>query len=124
MASGSQVGSIVFGGLFIGVWLYIALFGLNFEENFSDGAWVLWGIVGIALAAAIYGTRIATGALRVSLFAVIGIVTGMLITAFLLQELEEGIATLITLVGGGLIASALPTALREQNEIARQARQG
>lgn len=124
MASGSQVGSIVFGGLFIGIWLYIALFGLDFEENFSDGAWVLWGIVGIALAAAIYGTRIATGALRVSLFAVIGIVTGMLITAFLLQELEEGIATLITLVGGGLIASALPTALREQNEIARQARQG
>lgn len=124
MASGSQVGSIVFGGLFIGIWLYIALFGLDFEENFSDGAWVLWGLVGIALAAAIYGTRIATGALRVSLFAVIGIVTGMLITAFLLQELEEGIATLITLVGGGLIASALPTALREQNEIARQARQG
>lgn len=124
MASGSQVGSIVFGGLFIGIWLYIALFGLNFEDNFSDGAWVLWGIVGIALAAAIYGTRIATGALRVTLFAVIGIVTGMLITAFLLQELEEGIATLITLVGGGLIASALPTALREQNEIARQARQG
>lgn len=124
MASGSQVGSIVFGGLFIGIWLYIALFGLDFEDNFSDAAWVLWGIVGIALAAAIYGTRIATGALRVSLFAVIGIVTGMLITAFLLQELEEGIATLITLVGGGLIASALPTALREQNEIARQARQG
>lgn len=124
MASGSQVGSIVFGGLFIGIWLYIALFGLDFEEGFSDGAWMLWGVVGLALAAAIYGTRIATGAMRVTLFAIIGLVAGMLLTAFLLQELEEGIATLITLVGGGLIASALPTALREQDEIARQARQG
>ena len=122
-ASGSQVGSIVFGGLFIGIWLYIALFGIDFEDDFSDAAWTLWGIVGLALAAAIYGTRIATGGVRVALFAAIGVITGMLITAFLLQELEEGVATLVTLVGGGLIASALPTALREQNEIARQARE-
>lgn len=124
MASGSQVGTIVFGGLFIGIWLYIALFGLpNDFGSFSDPAWVLWGVVGLGLAAAIYGTRIATGGVRVALFAFIGIVTGMLITAFFLQELEEGIATLVTLVGGGLIASALPTALREQNEFVRQARQ-
>ena len=30
MASGSQISSVVFGGLFIGVWLYIALF--DFES--------------------------------------------------------------------------------------------
>lgn len=108
MASGSQVGTIVFGGLFLGIWLYIALFGVPFDDTFNAGAWVLWGIVGLALAGAIYGTRVATGPLRVALIAVVGIASGMLLAAFLLQGLEEGIATIVTLVGGGLIASALP----------------
>lgn len=127
MANGSQVSSVVFGGLFIGVWLYIALFDLpasmDTNGSFSYGAWLVWGLVGLLLAAAIYGTRVATGGVRVALYAVIGITLGMLITAFLLQDLEEGIATLITLVGGGLIVSVLPIVMAEQNEIARQARQ-
>lgn len=118
MASNSQVGSIVFGGLFIGVWLYIALFGVPFDSSFNAGAWVLWGFVGMALAGAIYGTRIARGALRVTLFAVVGIATGMLLTAFLLQGLQEGIATVVTLVGGGLIVSALPAELDRQDQLA------
>ncbi|MEK6976397.1 MAG: hypothetical protein AABY18_08660 [Candidatus Thermoplasmatota archaeon] len=122
MASGSQVSSVVFGGLFIGIWLYIALFDLPAEmdsnNDFSFGAWVTWGVIGLIIAGAIYGTRIATGAVRVTLYATIGIAVGMLITAFILQDLEEGIATIVTGVGGGLIVSALPTVLREQNEIA------
>lgn len=117
--SGSQVGSIVFGGLFIGVWLYIALFGVPFDASFEAGMWVLWGVVGLALAGAIYGTRVAKGGLRVTLFAVVGIATGMLLTAFLLRGLEEGIATIVTLVGGGLIVSALPAELARQGEMAR-----
>jgi hypothetical protein len=122
MASGSQVSSVVFGGLFIGIWLYIGLFDLPSEMDsngdFSYGAWLTWGLVGLVLAGAIYGTRIATGPVRVTLYAVIGIAVGMLITAFVLQDLEEGLATIVTLVGGGLIVSALPTVLKEQNEIA------
>lgn len=114
MATGSQVGSIVFGGLFIGIWLYIALFGVPFDSTFHVGAWVLWGFVGLALAGAIYGTRVTSGAFRVALFAAVGIATGMLLTAFLLQGLQEGIATIVTLVGGGLIVSALPHELRRQ----------
>ena len=118
MASGSQVGSIVFGGLFIGVWLYVALFGVPFDDEFSAGAWVLWGVVGLALAAAIYGTRVAKGGLRVALYAVVGVAAGMLLTAFLLRGLQEGIATIVTLVGGGLIASALPAEMKRQDELA------
>ena len=122
MASGSQVSSVVFGGLFIGIWLYIALFDLPSEVDsdgdFSYGAWLTWGLIGLVLAGAIYGTRIATGGVRVALYATIGIAVGMLITAFVLQDLEEGLATIVTLVGGGLIVSALPTVLKEQNEIA------
>lgn len=119
MASGSQVGSIVFGGLFLGVWLYIALFGVPFDGSFEPGMWVLWGVVGMALAGAIYGTRVAKGGLRVTLFAVVGVATGMLLTAFLLRGLEEGIATIVTLVGGGLIVSALPAELQRQGEYAK-----
>jgi hypothetical protein len=118
MASGSQVSSIVFGGLFLGVWLYIALFGVPFDRTFNDGAWILWGFVGLALAGAIYGSRVAKGGLRVTLYAVVGVACGMLLTAFLLQGLEEGIATLVTVVGGGLIASALPAELKRQDEFA------
>ena len=118
MASGSQVGSIVFGGLFLGVWLYIALFGVPFDSSFEAGMWVLWGVVGMALAGAIYGTRVAKGGLRVALFVVVGVATGMLLTAFLLRGLEEGIATIVTLVGGGLIVSALPAELKRQGEYA------
>ena len=126
MASGSQVGSIVFGGLFIGIWLYIALFGVPAEMDeggdFSVAKWLVWGLVGLALAGAIYGTRVASGGVRVALFVAIGIAIGLLVTAFLFNDLQEGIATLVTLVGGGLIVSALPVALREQQELARQAR--
>jgi hypothetical protein len=120
MASGSQVGSIIFGGLFLGVWLYVALWGVPYEASFNSGEWVIWGIVGLALAAAIYGTRIAKGGLRVGLFVVVGIAIGMLVTAFLLQGLEEGVATIVTLVGGGLIVSALPAELNRQDDLAAQ----
>lgn len=122
MASGSQVSSVVFGGLFIGIWLYIALFDLPAEmdtdNDFSYGQWMMWGLIGLVIAGAIYGTRVATGPVRVTLYAVIGVACGMLLTAFILQDLEEGVATFVTGVGGGLIVSALPTVLKEQNELA------
>ena len=122
MASGSQVSSVVFGGLFIGIWLYIALFSVpedfDTDSDFSDGAWSLWGFVGLVLAGVIYGTRIAVGWVRVALYALLGIVIAMLSMAFFFDKVEEGLAALVTLLGGGLIVSVLPVVLREQNEAA------
>jgi hypothetical protein len=120
MATGSQYGSFVFGGLFIGVWLYIAMFRTSVSLDINVGQWVLLGLVGLALAAALYGTRISNGGLRVGLFVLVGVSIGMLGTAFLLGQLKEGMATLITLVGGGLIVTALPAALHPQKAAAPQ----
>lgn len=107
MASGSQVGSYIFGGLFVGVWLYMALFGIP-GEDFEAGAWSMWGFIGLVLAGAIYGSRLAEGGIRIALFVIIGIAVGMALTALVMQEIPEGLALLLTFVGAGLIVSALP----------------
>ena len=125
MASGSQVSSLVFGGVFIGIWLYIALFGvpsdLDNDGSWSDSAWALWGFVGLILAGALYGTRITRGWMRVSLFVLIGTAIAMLAMAFFFDEVVEGLASLVTLVGGGLIVSVLPVALQQSGDQARTA---
>lgn len=110
MATGSQVGSYIFGGLFVGVWLYIALFGLVDYNGLSTSAWSFWGFVGLLLAGAIYGSRIAEGSVRIALFITIGVALAMVLMGLLTREVEEGWATLLTFVGAGLIVSALPRA--------------
>lgn len=113
MATGQQSGSIIFGGFFIGVWLYLCLFRTPLSNDIDLGAWWLLGFVGLALAGAIYGTRVATGNLRIVLFVAIGIAIAFLTTAFILEQLNEGIAALITFVGAALIVSALPVPERQ-----------
>lgn len=126
MASGSQVSSVVFGGVFIGIWLYIALFGvpadMDRDASWSTSAWSLWGFVGLVLAGALYGTRITRGWLRVSLFMLIGIAISMLGLAFFFDEVVEGLGALVTLVGGGLIVTAIPVVLKQEEEALAQAR--
>ncbi|HJQ93273.1 MAG TPA: hypothetical protein VJ874_03185 [Candidatus Thermoplasmatota archaeon] len=118
MATGQQSGSIIFGGFFIGVWLYLCLFRTPLSDDIDLGAWWLLGFVGLALAGAIYGTRIASGNLRIGLFVAIGIAIAFLTTAFLLEQLNEGIAALITFVGAALIVTALPVPDRRDDPVA------
>ena len=114
MATGQQSGSIVFGGFFIGVWLYLCLFRTPLSDDIDLGAWWLLGFVGLALAGAIYGTRVATGNVRIGLYVAIGIAIAFLTTAFLLEQLNEGVAALITFVGAALIVTALPVPPRSE----------
>lgn len=114
MASTQQAGSIVFGGFFLGVWLYLCLFATPLTDDLDLGQWVLFGVVGLALAGAMYGTRVATGTARVVLYVVLGIAIAFLTAAFVLNTMEEGVAALITFVGAALIVSALPVPDRSQ----------
>jgi hypothetical protein len=118
MATGQQSGSIIFGGFFIGVWLYLCLFRTPLSDDIDLGAWWLLGFVGLALAGAIYGTRIASGNLRIALFVAIGIAIAFLTTAFILEQLNEGVAALITFVGAALIVTALPVPERDADATA------
>ena len=79
------------------------------------GRLVLTG--GDALLLAVLGAAIAALLLArmVGVPAALLVAAGMLLTAFLLRGLQEGIATLVTLVGGGLIVSALPAALGQED---------
>jgi hypothetical protein len=108
MASGPQYGSIIFGGFFVGVWLYLCLFRTPLSSDIQIGPWILLGVLGLVLAGGIYASRITQGNAKVAIFVVEGVAIAFLAMAFLLQQLTEGLAALITFVGASLIVTALP----------------
>jgi small-conductance mechanosensitive channel len=114
MGNGQQAGSIIFGGFFLGLWLYLLLFRTPLTHDLDLGQWALFGIVGLALAGGMYGTRIAQGTTRIILYVALGVAIAFLTAAFVLQQLGEGVAALITFVGAALIVSALPVPDRGQ----------
>lgn len=114
MGNGQQAGSIVFGGFFLGLWLYLLLFRTDLTRGLDLGQWALFGVVGLALAGGIYGTRVASGTARIVLYVALGVAIAFLTAAFVLQQLGEGVAALITFVGAALIVSALPVPERAQ----------
>jgi hypothetical protein len=100
----NQTGSLVFGGLFIGVWAYVALF----ITEVDSGPWSFWGLVGLLIAGGIYGARVSHDALRIALLVGLGVAVGCIVAASLWQEIAEALAALLTFLGGALIVSALP----------------
>ncbi len=115
MATTQQAGSIVFGGFFLGVWLYLCLFRTPITDDLDLGQWVLLGVVGLALAGGMYATRVASGTARVVLYVILGIAIAFLTAAFVLNRMEEGVAALITFVGAALVVTALPAPERGQH---------
>src|SRR5690242_3126621 len=114
MANSQQAGSIIFGGFFVGIWLYLCMFRTDLTRDLDVGAWVLMGIVGLALAAGMYGTRLTEGTTRIILFVALGVAIAFLTAAVLLQQLGEGVAAVLTFVGAALIVTALPVPQRNR----------
>jgi small-conductance mechanosensitive channel len=113
MASSQQAGSIIFGGFFVGLWLFLCLFRTDLTRDVDVGAWTFFGVIGLALAGGMYGTRVASPGLRTALYVVLGIAIAFLTAAFVLQQLAEGVAALITFVGAALVVTALPAPERD-----------
>ena len=108
MARRGDAGTLLIGGLLLGAWLAIWVFSGN------DAKWLLWGAVGLGLAAATYGARVAEPGVRFGLFVAIGVLTGFLVTYLVLQLEAQGLGALLTFIGGGLIAVGLPSPERGQ----------
>lgn len=99
--------AIFFGAVFIGAWLYGLLFGYPFDE-FKPQPWVLWGMVGLFLSAAIYAGMVANEIVRIIVIVLIGISSAIIFLALVLEQEAHMLATFVTMLGGGLIVYVLP----------------
>lgn len=108
MASGERIGAVLFGGIILGVWIYGLLFHFDAGRPLDIGRWFGWGMVGLAIAGAIYGTRAADDVVRLVMVTVIGIVLSIVVLGAILNENVYILATLTTALGAGLISMALP----------------
>ncbi len=102
----ARVASALMGGLIMGVWFYGVLWG--FGDGMEVSGWMIWGLLGLVLAGAVYGSRATQDHLRIALVAIIGAVTAMVTMGAIIQENIHVLATVTTMLGGSLIGSALP----------------
>lgn len=100
MNEGNRIASLVFGGLFLGIWLWVVFFEIP--------EWLGWGVLGLAFAATLYAGRMANETVRTITWVVLGIALGLVLTAAFLRETPDLLATVLTFAGGALIVSGLP----------------
>jgi len=105
-----RASGFVFGGLFIGVWMFLGLFPTDLfrELGLNPGLWLFWGAVGLAIAGGLYASRVATPGARIGIWVGLGIAIGMLVGAALFNKMGESVGALFTAGGGGLVVSAIP----------------
>ena len=98
----------IFGGIFVGAWLYGLLFGFPGWGDFSIWQWLLWGFLGLVIAGGIYAALITHEWVRIALVTTVGLAIGLLIMAIIMEEEVHIIATFLNTLGAGLIAAGLP----------------
>lgn len=110
MVQAERVGAVLFGGMLLGVWIYGLLF--TFDPDGGAGqnvaAWFGWGMLGLALAAGIWGARVASETNRIFIIAGVGVLLAIITIGAVLRENADVFATLFSAAGAGLIATALP----------------
>lgn len=99
---------MIVGGLFIGFWLYMLFFHIREFPTINLALWLFWGCMGIAVAGALYASRIAHDMARIIIWIVLGILLGFLVMVLIFNQIGEAVAALFTLVGAGLIVIGLP----------------
>ena len=78
------------------------------EEAWSDGLWMLWGIVGIALGGSLLVASIVNDTVRIAIWVGLGVGLGVLLVAALVEEVVAILASAITFAGTALIVSSIP----------------
>lgn len=104
---------IIFGGLFLGAWIYGLLFAFPEWEDFSAPSWFFWGFIGLVIAGGLYAARMASPTVLIIILIVVGISIGMLILAAILEEEAHIFATVVAAAGAGLIAAGIPVPNRQ-----------
>lgn len=99
---------MIVGGLFLGFWLYLDFFTIPVFGNIDLVLWNFWGIMGLAVAGAIYASRIANTSARIVIWVLLGIALGFLTMVLVFNQVGEAIAALFTVAGAGLIVTGLP----------------
>lgn len=107
-----RTGAFIVGGLFIGFWLYLALF--QTDLNLQAAEWWFWGFVGLAIAGGLFGGRVANIPVRIGIMVALGIAAAMLLGAAIFHQVGEAVAALLTAGGGAIIVTALPGATEEE----------
>jgi hypothetical protein len=99
---------MIVGGLFLGLWLYLLFFRVSEFPRINLALWLFWGFMGLAVAGALYASRIANSTARIAIWIVLGILLGFLVMVVTFNQIGEAIALAFTLVGAGLIVTGLP----------------
>jgi tellurite resistance protein TehA-like permease len=102
-----RYGPFLVGGLVLSVWLYFLLFETPLGKV-DTARWFLYGVLGLVIAAAMWGTRAANVTVRIVVWTGLGIVLGLLGLAAILKEFIEVTAAFLTATGGAVIVTALP----------------
>lgn len=115
MATQINWAALIFGGIFLGAWIYGLTFGFDQHgwDDFAWGLWAFWGILGIAIAGGLYAARLTSDWVQILIIVGVGIAIGMLILAAMLEEEAHIIASFVAGAGAGLVAAAIPRGQEE-----------
>jgi hypothetical protein len=110
MAAQINWAALIFGGIFLGAWIYGLTFGFEQHgwEEFSWGQWLFWGIIGIAIAGGLYAARVTSDWVQIIIIIGAGIAIGMLLLAALLEEEAHIVASVVAGAGALLVVAGIP----------------
>lgn len=103
-----RASGFIVGGLFIGAWLFLAIFPTPVFRDLPNTQWWFWGFMGLLVAAGLFASRVPHLGVRIAVWIGLGIAIGMLALAALLQQMSDAFAALLTVSGGAIIVASLP----------------
>lgn len=106
----------IFGGMFLGVWIYGSLFGFGFSD-FNPGAWTGWGFLGLVLGGSLFAVKFLDDIRgKIAVYTAIGMLLMILVLAGIFEQRGEMFGMLPTVMGTAMIAASFPRQPSTANE--------